>query len=112
MMSEDQLLRTHFEEIMESANNEQKLLMISILAHNITVGVRVILQEFTTARESLYNLNEIQHQITNRLMNLLSKEDEWEEKEFVENIYSYAKDGNCLGELNYAIKIVCKYVEN
>lgn len=112
MTNGEALLRTHFEDILVSSNNEQKLNVLSIFAHNITVAVRGILIEENIFREPLYALNEIQHKATARIMNILSNEDEWEEKEFVENLYSYAEDGNCLGELNYAIKIVCKYVEN
>jgi hypothetical protein len=109
MIDKAQHFRNLFEEILVSASNEQKLKILSIFAHNITVVVRSLLVEENILKESLYNLNEIQHKVTSRVMNILSGEDEWSEIEFVESLYDYANDGNCVSELNYAIEVVCKF---
>jgi hypothetical protein len=55
-------------------------------------------------KDKLYALNQIQHQITARLMNLLDGEDEWDESAFAESLFDYVVEGDCVGELVFAIQ--------
>lgn len=104
-MIEDQNFRIIFQGKMLSSDNEKKLRILSILAHAITVEVRGgFITNTSLEKTTLYSLNEIQHQITARIMNLLSNEDEWNEEEFVLTIYDYANEGSCKDGLDFAIR--------
>ena len=89
---------------LQAADLQRKLYLLSVLSHNVTVGVRVMLTDTLPHKDKLYALNQIQHQITARLMNLLDGEDEWDESAFAEDMFDYAIEGNCTGELVFAIQ--------
>lgn len=90
---------------LSSSDTEGKLKILSILAHSITVEIRgVFITKTASDKTTLYSLNEIQHQITARIMNLLCNADEWDEGEFVSVIYDHANEGNCTGGLDFAIR--------
>jgi hypothetical protein len=94
-----------FQKKMLSSDNEKKLKTLSILAHSITVEIRgLFITRNSLEKTALYSLNEIQHQITARIMNLLHNEDEWNEEEFVSTLYDYANEGDCKDGLDFAIR--------
>jgi len=104
-MIEEQNFRSIFQEQLLSSETKGKLKILSILAHGITVEVRgVFITEASFEKTRLYALNEIQHKITARIMNLLDNEDEWNEVEFISTIYDYANEGSCKDGLDFAIK--------
>lgn len=89
---------------LRASDPQRKLYLLSVLGHNVTVGVRMVLTDAQPHKDKLYALNQIQHQITARLMNLLDGEDEWDESAFAENLFDYAVEGDCAGELVFAIQ--------
>jgi hypothetical protein len=97
-----------FRDKLQSFSANEKLWFLSVLAHNITVSVRATLTESQIDVSKLYALNQIQHQVTSRLTSLLEQSDEWDENTFAETLFDYALDGNCTGELDFAVQQTLK----
>lgn len=95
------------EKLRPSAATE-KLWMLSVLAHNVTVCVRAVIAAPRPNWKTLSALNEIQHQITSRLTNLVEHNDEWDDGEFAVTLGECANRGGCGSDLDFAIKATLK----
>lgn len=92
------------------STERERLYLLSVLAHSVTVGFRFIMTEPQIHRDKLYALNEVQHQITNRLIGLLDQSDEWEESDFAQVIIDRCSEGKCEDECSFAISQTLKTI--
>lgn len=106
-------IKCAFESALSQLHPERKIAILAILAHNITIGVRGIHSDQSNspdAIEKLYALNEVQHTITARLMNIASEQDKWQEDAFVNALFESARQGSCEGELIWAMSFTLSAV--
>lgn len=90
----------------------REALFLSILSHNVTVSVRGVYADKLGADESLrrlYGLNEIQHQISGRLMHLAAVDDLRPADLFVGILLEDARNYGCEGELLVAFKFTLPF---
>ena len=109
-MDENQI-KIAFARTLAEVSPQRRIGTLALLAHNITIGVRWIRSEKmndTEALAKLYALNEVQHRITARIMNLAVDEDQWQEDDFVAVLFEFAQDGGSEPELTYAINYTLK----
>ena len=86
--------------------------LLSILSHNLTVGVRSVYADRLGAEESLrkvYGLNEIQHSVSGRLMRLSGDEEVWAADSFVKILLEAAGMYGCEDELLIAFKFTLPF---
>lgn len=99
-------IKSAFESVLSRSAPHLKIATLALLAHNITIGVRGIRSNQAKgpdAVEKLYALNEAQHTISARLMNIASGKDEWQESTFINALFESARQGHCEGELMWAM---------
>ena len=87
---------------LQRADRDSKLVFLARLAHDITVAVRGEIH-FSNRTESVRALNEIQHQITGRIMHQLDGDDYWTEEEFLKMLHEWAETGDCLSEVQHGL---------
>lgn len=87
---------------------DQKLYVLSLLAHNLTISGRAVYSERrddNETTEKLYTLNEVQHRLSSQLMHIASNDGNAQlDDAFIDSLYSFARQGGCEGELTSALK--------
>ena len=102
-MSEDPAVL--FQMKLSSSDKQDKLKVLSILAHAITVEIRLVfISDPRPSKSTLYAMNEIQHTITGRLTDILYSHDRWKEEEFVLMLYEYGIEANWKSGIDAAIQ--------
>lgn len=90
---------------LSSLTNEQKIDLLSSLAHQLTICSRAAYQE-PEAEESCRKLrafNEIQHNVTGQLTHLLADDHKWyPDSDLVRILFSKARNEDCEKDLIWA----------
>lgn len=88
--------------------SERKIYVLSLLAHNLTIGGRGVYSGRSTVPETIekyYTLNEMLHRVSSQLMHLSSKDGAAEPDEvFIQFLHDLASEGGCEVELGSALK--------
>jgi hypothetical protein len=91
---------------------EREVYFLSVLSHNVTVAVRGVYADKLDAEQSLrklYGLNEIQHQISSRLIHLSAGDEMWAADSFVKALMSRASTYDCEDEILVAFKFTLPF---
>lgn len=99
-------IKSAFESTLSQLPPGRKIHLLALLAHNITIGMRGERSNQADGydvAEKLYALNEVQHRVTARIMNISSGKDEWREDVFVDALFGFAREGHCEEELTWAM---------
>ncbi len=89
------------------ASPDQKIYALALLAHNITISIRGVYSDQVSENQTiskLNGLNEVQHRITSRLMNLALNKDEWAEEVFVDFLFESSQHSDCEEEMLLALR--------
>ncbi len=76
----------------------EKSVFLSLFMYRLTETVRWLGSEQPPSPVlvcQMKAINEIQHRIASRVMNLLKGSDEWSERDFVLAVLSFAEEGGC-----------------
>lgn len=105
-MDKDEI-RSAMKSALLKASSNQKIYALALLAHNITICIRGVSADQLSENQTiskLNGLNEVQHTITSRLMNLALNKDEWSEDVFVDSLFESSQQDGCEGEMLLALR--------
>lgn len=105
-MDKDEI-RSAMKSALLKASSNQKIYALALLAHNITISIRGVSADQVSEKQTiskLNGLNEVQHRVTSRLMNLALNKDEWSEEVFVDFLFESSQHKGCEEELLLALR--------
>lgn len=89
-------------------SSERKIFVLSLLAHNLTIGGRGVYSERSTdpnTIEKSYTINEMLHRVSSQLMHLASKDGAAIPDEIlIHLLHDFAREGGCEVELMSALR--------
>jgi hypothetical protein len=108
MNSIDQLDKVSVSQFVTTLNKSKQRQMIARLAYKLTIYARDTYEPGSmglTDPARLRGINEIMHQVTNRLISMAQGDvDDWEESLFWKILYEIAESYNCISDLKSAIR--------
>ncbi len=108
-------LTTSFASALSGLQPEREVFFLSVLSHNLTVGVRSVYADKLDAEVSLrklYGLNEIQHRVSGRLRHLSAGDELWAVSLFVRTLMETAGTYGCEDELLTAFKFTLPFADS
>ena len=104
-MNHQEEIKEHLKRVLASSQRDQKLSLLTLLLHKLTIASRFVYSERhndPASIEKLYTLNELQHRVAGRMMRILDR-DLTSDELFVDSLFAVARQGDCLNGLLLAI---------